>query len=198
MIFSLREFGYLVEMGWFKSLDNEKPVDKNGNPIPWFSYPATAFLSDRLNKEMTVFEYGSGNSTLFFSNLVKRIISVETNKEWFQQIKNKLPKNATMYFCDISQDKTKYQTFIQSTKEKFDLIIVDAFERNEIIKNLSTNLKDEGIIILDNSDREEYSIGIFYLLKLGFSKIDFWGMTAGYLNNTCTTIFYRRNNCLGI
>lgn len=198
MVLSLKESGYLAEMGWFRSLDTGKPVDKEGNPIPWFAYPATVFLSKRLQKNMVVFEYGSGNSTLFFAAFVKKIISVETNKDWYQQTKRILPNNAIIHYCDYSQDKIKYQTFIKSTNEKFDLIIVDADERNEIILNLKENLKDEGVIILDNSDREEYASSINYLIKLGFLKIDFWGITAGYFNQTCTTIFYKKNNCLGI
>ncbi len=91
MMIALKESGYLYDEGWFRSLDEKRPVDKDGNPIPWFTYPAIEFLKERLTKEMTVFEYGSGSSTLFFAERVKEIISVETNKEWFNKIVNKLP-----------------------------------------------------------------------------------------------------------
>jgi hypothetical protein len=198
MVLSLKETGYLNEEGWFRAFDEGKPMDKEGNPIPWFSYPAIDFLKDRLNSELLVFEYGSGNSTLFFSARVKKIISIETNKLWFDSISKKLPHNASIYFCDLSKDNNKYNRFIKEANAKYDIIIVDAENRNEVILNLHENLKDDGIIILDNSDRKEYSESISYLRDKGFSKLDFWGITAGYFNKTCTTFFYKQNNCLGI
>ena len=85
-LISLRTWGYLVDMGWFNSFKSSKPVDKEGSPIPWFSYPAVEFLSKRLNNRMTVFEFGSGNSTLFFSDRVNQVVSVEHNKDWYDKI----------------------------------------------------------------------------------------------------------------
>ena len=41
----------------------KRPLDLE---IPWFSYAAIDFLEDYLQPEMSVFEYGTGGSTLFF------------------------------------------------------------------------------------------------------------------------------------
>ncbi len=43
--------GYLLDNGWFQSYKNKTSVDKNGNPIPWVTYPFIDFISERLNKE---------------------------------------------------------------------------------------------------------------------------------------------------
>lgn len=72
-LLSQRDFGYLSEIGWFESFKSLKSLDRNGNPIPWFSYPFIDFLTPRLSKELVLFEFGSGNSTLFFAEKLKKL-----------------------------------------------------------------------------------------------------------------------------
>ena len=55
-----------------------------------------------------------------------------------------------------------------------------------------------GVIILDDSERKEYSERISLLVKNNFKRIDFWGIAPGILYRKCTTIFYKNLNCLGI
>ena len=43
-LLSQRDFGYLLEAGWFESFKSLKSIDKKGKPIPWFSYPFIDFL----------------------------------------------------------------------------------------------------------------------------------------------------------
>ncbi|MCL6493525.1 MAG: class I SAM-dependent methyltransferase [Ignavibacterium sp.] len=198
MIFSMKEFGYLCDEGWFKSLDCGEPVDKNGEPIPWFTYPAIDFLKERLNKNMTVFEYGSGSSTLFFAKRVKEIISVETDKEWYEKIKLKMPANVKIILYEKDKSDINYSKVIDSLNKKYDIILIDAIERNEVLMNAANYLNEGGVIILDNSDRIEYKNSINELIDFHFYKIDFWGIQAAYLNKTCTTIIYKTTNCLGI
>ncbi len=198
MILSFRETGYLYEEGWFRSLEEKKPVDKDGNPIPWFTYPAIEFLNERLNKDMIAFEYGCGNSTLFFSERIKEIVSIETDKDWYNKIKSKLKSNCNLIFYDKNCADYNYPEAIRNFNRKFDIVIVDAIERNEIIKVAPDHLSKSGVIILDNSDVEDYKIGIEYLMAKGFKKLDFWGIQAAYINRTCTTIFYKPDNCFGI
>jgi len=198
MILSFRESGYLNDEGWFKSFQLKKPVDKIGNPIPWFTYPAIDFLKERLNRNMSAFEFGCGNSTLFFADRIKEIISVETDFHWFNKIKAKLKSNSNLIFYDNNSAKFQYHEIIKQLDKKFDLIIIDAINRNEAMKISPDYLNPAGVIILDNSDVEDYSNGINYLISKGFNRLDFWGIQAGYFNKTCTTIFYKSDNCLGI
>ncbi len=198
MILSLKESGYLKEEGWFKSFELKQPLDKNDNPIPWFTYPAIEFLKGRLSKEFSVFEYGCGNSTLFFSERIKEIISVETNPEWYNKIKLKLKSNCNLILYDNKPVDYNYEEIIKQFDKKFDIIVIDAIKRNEVMKVAVDYVKSNGVIILDNSDIDEYKPGIEYLIEKGFKKLDFWGIQAGYFNKTCTTIFYKSHNCLDI
>src|SRR5215471_14401630 len=51
---------FFLESGWLESLLREKPVDKAGAPIPWYTYPAIDFIEARIGRRLRVFEYGSG------------------------------------------------------------------------------------------------------------------------------------------
>ena len=82
-LLSLRHSGYLKDIGWFNAFKSKKPVDNENNPIPWLTYSFISFISPRLNKKLTVFEYCSGSSTLYFSKLVEKVILVEHEKSWY-------------------------------------------------------------------------------------------------------------------
>uniref|UniRef100_A0A832LJD7 FkbM family methyltransferase n=1 Tax=Ignavibacterium album TaxID=591197 RepID=A0A832LJD7_9BACT len=198
MIFSMKEFGYLCDEGWFKSLDCGEPVDKNGEPIPWFTYPAIDFLKERLNKNMTVFEYGSGSSTLFFAKRVKEIISVETDKQWYEKIKLKMPANVKIILYEKDKSDINYAKVIDSFNKKYDIIIIDAIERNEVLMNAANYLNEGGVIILDDSEREEYKNSILQILKYHYKTINFWGFSPGYFYKKCTTIIYNNKNVFGL
>lgn len=196
LLFS-RHNGYLVDTGWNKSFLSKEPLDKNGEPIPWLSYPFISFFSERLNNNMLLFEYGSGNSTIYYSQRVKKVVAVEHNKVWFDKIKNRLNKNAEIMFKEINEDGDYCRT-IKTTNVKFNIVIIDAEDRVNCIKHCQDNLTEDGVIILDDSDREEYSGGIKFLFEKRFQQITFWGIAPGSFHTKSTTVFYRRNNCLNI
>src|SRR5690606_34829880 len=72
--------GYLAEIGWFVAHKNRTSVNINNQPIPWFTYSFIDFLEGRLNKNLSIFEYGSGNSTRYFAERVRHISSLEHDK----------------------------------------------------------------------------------------------------------------------
>ncbi len=67
-----------------------------------------------------------------------------------------------------------------------------------VVFNSANFLTDKGVIILNDSEREQYKEGIEYLTKEGFKKLDFWEISPGYLYKKDTTVFYKNQNCLGI
>src|SRR5438477_3935780 len=58
--------------------------------VPWFSYAAIDFLERFLKPEMSVVEYGSGGSTLFFAHRVKTVFSIEDNPQWFELVSERV------------------------------------------------------------------------------------------------------------
>lgn len=188
--------GYLKEIGWWNSYDASSPLDKNNQPIPWITYSAIEFLKERLSANMDIFEFGSGNSTKFYSKIVRSVTSVEHNKKWYDYLKDGLPDNVQLLFRDI--DGGSYKNHLKESDKKYDIIIVDGRERVECMKNCINALKPNGVIILDDSQRDKYSEGEKFILETGFKKLDFWGIAPAYFRNKSTTIYYKENNCLDL
>jgi hypothetical protein len=189
--------GYLKETGWTKSVRNGMSVDKNGSPIPWFTYPMNDFIEARLMKDMDVFEYGSGNSTLYFAKKVCHIVSVEHEESWYKLIKSRLPENATYLFCE-PDDSRKYPETILKTDKYFDIVIIDGRQRVECAKAAIIKLKPNGVIIWDNSLRNKYAEGMSFLANRGFKRIDFMGLNPIGICKTVTSIFYKNDNVFNI
>lgn len=196
-LISLRAWGYLLDLGWFNSFKSGNPVDKANNPIPWFTYPAVEFLTERLNNTMKVFEFGSGNSTLFFAERANQIISVEHNKDWYNKISKQSPANSKIIYAKADHSN-EYLDVLKMSNQKFNIIIVDGIYRNECLIESISYLSENGVIILDDSERLEYSEGINRILDNQFKRIDFWGISPGYLYRKATTIFYGATNCMNI
>jgi hypothetical protein len=183
--------------GYFDSFATKGPISKNGDPIPWFTYSCVNFLSYRLDKHLSVFEYGSGNSTLYFSKYVKSVTAVEHDSSWLKYIEGKLPENAQVIFSRRS-DAERYIKSCINAPSLHSIIVIDGLFRNECAQVALQALSDDGVIIYDDMDRPEYKDSREFLKREGFRNIDFWGIAPGSVAKNCTSIFYRENNCLGI
>jgi len=51
---------------------------------------AISFLKMYLNDNMKINDYCSGYSTIFFSNRLREVISIEHNKEWYNEVEKLL------------------------------------------------------------------------------------------------------------
>lgn len=189
--------GGLLDDGWFNSFNTKQAIDKNSNPIPWCTYSFIKFIEPRLKKEFTVFEFGSGNSTLWYAERVELIISIENNKNWYEVISKKVHGNVTVIYQPLEYNGEYCRKALMSNK-KFTIIIIDGRDRINCAKNSISALTVDGIIIFDNSNLPQYSDGINFLMSVGFKKIDFIGLSPVTPHNNCTSIFYRELNCLNI
>lgn len=196
-LYSLAKYGPLKEDGWFRSFKEKSSVDAEGNPIPWFTYPATEFLTRRIHPEMKVFEYGCGASTLWWSKKVNEIVAVEHVEDWYNKIAPLVPENVSLHYINLEY-KGIYSKKIKEYNNRFDVVVLDGRDRINCAMNSLTALKEDGIIVWDNSDRQKYEAGYHFLYKNGFRKIEFVGLVPIINFKSETGIFYRQKNCLGI
>jgi hypothetical protein len=189
--------GYLDDVGWISSFVQKEPVDKNGGPLPWVTYPYIHFVMPRITKEMTVFEFGSGSSTNFYAGKCKNVVSVEHDQRWYELIKSVVPSNSDLIYEKLEKNGD-YARAASRTGKKFDLIIVDGRDRVNCIKYSLDSLSDKGALVLDDSEREKYCPGVDFLQEQGFRALDFWGISPGLFYLKCTSIYYRDGNLLGI
>ncbi|MBU6338868.1 MAG: hypothetical protein KGQ36_02730 [Rickettsiales bacterium] len=213
--------------GWIRSFCSSFSQDENGDPLPWMTYPFIEFISDKLNKNHVIFEYGFGASTLFFAKKVKKVVAIESNAMWLKVMQTCHPEyvlhchpersegspSTHEILCQdflkeniMAQDDTSnieitlmqdaltnsnYENFAANYKEKFDFIFIDSLKRFECAKNSIAALKDDGILILDDSQRKGYKKIFEFFEKNNFKKQDFVGIAPGQLKIKNTTVFWR-------
>jgi hypothetical protein len=180
--------------GWINSTLKARPLDANNNPIPWFTYPAIDFLESIIDPKWHIFEWGSGNSTKWWARKCASVVAVESNHAWHSEVSKSIPPNATAI---LAQDAASYTQAIHNyDKSHFDVIVVDGDHRNKCVESSIGSLKDDTIIVFDNSDRRDYKSGIQLLLDAGFYHIDFWGLIPSYAYRNCTSIFFLKPDLL--
>jgi hypothetical protein len=199
---SLKKWGYLSDEGWILSDIKKESIDKNGNPIPWFSYPMNDFLDKKLTQNLSILEYGAGNSTRYFKDKVKMIISIESNEHWYKIVSEDLSQcnNVKIYFEPLENGSIGYIEKPKELNRKFDIIIIDGMHRKECLTFSLDYLSEKGVLIVDdtNNESEIYDDYLEKLTNRDFRRLDFCGMSPYIVTKKCTTVLYRDGNCLGI
>ena len=134
--------------------------------IPWFSYAAIDFLERFLEPHMTVCEYGSGGSTVFFARRAKSVFSIEDNAHWFKVVSKRLRENSlpnvTLVLCPFDFKQAvgfEHSAYLHAIPdERFDVIVVDGSEewtpvRPLCFKKAESRIKRGGVIVVDDSWR---------------------------------------------
>lgn len=154
--------------------------------VPWLVFGCIRFLDTWLRKDMQVFEYGSGGSTLYFAERTKRVISIEHDRAWYEQVKKNIASVSTghpdyrLIEPQVLQDNrqrnctnprhyvscfTAYKGFEFSdyasaidafADSSFDLVVVDGRVRPSCIAHALQKVKSGGALLLDNADRSYY------------------------------------------
>lgn len=197
-LYSLARGGFLRSSGWLESHRTASSIDDKGCELPWYTYPAIRFLSERVNnQQLAVFEYGSGNSTLWWSRRVGRVVSCEHDPLWHSAVAPRLPPHVEYHLIPLDASDA-YASHITRHRHEFDIVVLDGRERVRCSLNVLPALSSAGVVVWDNSDRGEYVSGFDHLTSNGFRRLDLWGMGPINAYEWCTSIFYRQENCLAL
>lgn len=188
------EESHLRQRGWFESYLYGQARDAECGALPWLTYSFIDFISPRLNKQMKLFEYGSGASTRWWAARVGSVIACEHDPQWAEHVRENLPDNAKVIYRSLSQG---YADEITHHNLSFDIVVIDGRDRVNCAR-FCRGLKEEAVIIWDNADLEGYADGFEILHNRGYKRIDFTGMGPINLYGWSTAVFYHPNNCLDI
>ena len=134
-----------TEYGFLESSRKNIPVNDKNEIMPMYTYPCYEWLNSIDWTDNKVFEYGTGYSTIWWQNKNVNYHAVEDNKQWYDMIKDKTNiKHEPEY--------NKYSQSIYNYDFKFDVIVIDGIVRFDCVKPALERIKDDGIIIFDNSD----------------------------------------------
>lgn len=83
----------------------------------FMSAAESQFILSHLKDNYNVLEWGSGESTLEISKMVKSLLSIEHQKEWFNTISKSMPSNVTLV---LKEPNLPYQEGVHcGTYEEF-------------------------------------------------------------------------------
>jgi hypothetical protein len=144
-------------------INGTSPLDLE---VPWFSYAANDFLAEYLRPHMTVCEYGSGGSTLFYARRSKFVHSIEDRDKWYELV------SARLLELEISNVEIMLRPFDFKNPigfehseylhampdDQFDVISIDSSEewtqvRPICFAHAEKHIKPGGIIVVDDSWR---------------------------------------------
>lgn len=182
---------------WFYSLRfGASPLQ---DEIPWMTFKSIEFLKSKLKKNMRIFEYGSGGSTIFWGRHGCETVSVEHDQNWYNLVQSEIHKKK-LYSCrlllrtadanasdevysaenvqrclseDGNYNNKNFYRYVHSIDDYpdryFDFIVIDGRARNSCFLNAVKKIKIGGYIIWDNTDRESY----LWLVNKNYDNLEF-------------------------
>lgn len=137
--------------------------------MPWMHENEIQAISELLMPDHTMLEFGSGGSTLHFSQLVKRYVSIEHDTSFYESLRNEVGGNVTYI---LAPPDYPHQTFSPALERQFstymraplrlglvfDVVLVDG--RNRIPCAIASHplMADGGhLIIHDYCKRKRYT-----------------------------------------
>ena len=158
---------------------------KNGTPF--FAFEAVDWLEKFLTKDMKVFEWGSGGSTMYLAKKVNALTTVEVSPQWHGRVSQVLEKNNIAncrYLLKVPKasnspeypsaklehkglDFEDYCKVIDEYPDRyFDLVIVDGAVRPFCIRHAFKKIKKSGFLFLDDAEEKKHTNGIKELAGL--------------------------------
>ena len=178
-----------------RSIDEKVCVDRDGNPIPWYTYPAIEYLSQFDYADKKIFEFGCGYSSPFWAERAAEVVSVEDNPIWFGRWQAEFD-NPNLEIR-LREEGEIYEDAILENDSLYDVIVVDGKRRAECCRTAVLKLAPDGMIILDDSDRintsQEYQEAVKVLRNADLLQVDFYGFCPMNAYTKCTSLFLRRD-----
>lgn len=189
--------GYLHEVGWLRSAVARQAIDGRGHPLPWLTYPAIHLLEQRCPATVRVFEYGSGNSTLWWAERARHVVAVEHYRPWFARMESRVPANVDLAFRP-QEPVEEYAGASRKRRGGFEVLVIDGRRRVACAAVAPDALADGGVIVFDDTERERYRPALERLAAGGFRRLDLRGMRPMHACGGITSVLYRDGNCLGL
>jgi hypothetical protein len=185
---------YLQSYGWQASRRLGQPIDAQGSPIPWITYPALTVLRSVVKPEYRVFEYGCGNSSLWWASHASSVVSVEHNEDWAAKVSARAPANLTVLLKPLMGNEQRTSLVDQFYARKPDLGLSRSHELNIEHGMLTEGFSDYAteatrydpfdVIVVDGMARSLSTWVAAHCLKpdgfIVFDNSDRWQYNAGY------------------
>jgi hypothetical protein len=204
---------------WYRFNDPTK--NSINEKIPWVCFSAIERIKKIIRRDMIVFEYGSGGSTLFWASRVKEVVSVEHDRFWYEKMRTELSnhnitnikyilseaepdnkftgksfeKPADYISSDESFTGKKFEAYAKQidhfADQFFDMVVVDGRARPSCILHALKKVRTNGFLIVDNTDRKYY-LEPFQFNNGNWNRWDFTGPSPYNYDFSKTTILQKK------
>ena len=157
---------------YIKHTDGRHYVN-NRKTLPYMTNDEIVDLVSYLTRDTEMLEIGGGNSTIFLSKLVKRLVTIEHNFEWSKTIENMMKNSDVDWTLHVVEPNwsqihpfhpaengqfTNYVNFISTLSDnQFDVVLIDGRDRVKSTLASIPKLKVGGILLIhDFWNREKY------------------------------------------
>jgi hypothetical protein len=128
-------------------------LDSRRHPdAPWLTKQMVEILDSWLCSDDIGYEFGSGRSTLWFSQRVGHLTSVEHDREWYCRISATIESMGLRnVHYSLHTDGVEYcNSVCGMPDESLDFVLIDGIERDACALLALRKLKPGGVLILDN------------------------------------------------
>lgn len=135
---------------------------------PWLRPAAAEYIESLLPEGANVLEWGCGASTIWLARMGCAVTSIELDQEWVNQIRKWLNDEGlcdSVRILDFSPSNSlnlcdSADFVLKMLDNSYDLILIDGRARSRCMGNARSKVKVGGMLVLDNSEREEYANGV--------------------------------------
>jgi SAM-dependent methyltransferase len=132
---------------------------------PWLVESAVFLLESWLKPTDVGLEWGSGRSTVWLARRMKRLITIEADRTWYEEIRKRLREAdllaRTDYRhipCELEEiDEPASHPYADVAAEfpdgSFDFCLVDGHIRATCFRSVLRKIKPGGLLALDNANR---------------------------------------------
>jgi len=134
--------------------------------MPWWSFGAAREVGRFLRPDMSVFEFGSGGSSIFLASRAARVTCVEDEEKWSELVRSEAQHRRLAnlevihrpfdFHNPLGFSSSAYLASLDAGP--YDVIIVDGKEEAEQVRDLcfwkaEDSIKPGGLIVVDDSWR---------------------------------------------
>ena len=154
------------DIGPYLRFGRSKDNTPLGLGMPWWSFGATRAVENFLRPDMSVFEFGSGGSSIFLATRAARVTCVEDEGKWAELVRAEARRRGigNLEVLDRPFDFHDTRGFAASDylaalqAGPYDLIVVDGKEEEEQVRDAcfwkaEEFIKPGGVIVVDDSWR---------------------------------------------
>lgn len=129
------------------------------------------YVKQTLNRDPRVFEFGAGNSTLYFLSRGCFVQSVDHDPAWVENVR--ATADIWRYSSQLEitrEDRPYHGSFVGG---EYDIVLVDGRDRVKCLSQILRSINRDAVIVLDNTERIHDAYSDYFTLLADYQITHF-------------------------